>query len=56
MNLLHSLVATLIENFPAVLGALYACFRLGVLLSYLTAVVGLGASAHKLLRRSPRSA
>ena len=56
MNLLHTLVATIIENFPAVLGALTDCFHLGVVLSYLTVFAGIASSGYFLLRRDSRRA
>ena len=51
MNLLHAFVAALIENFPAVLGVLSACFNLGIFLSCFTVAGGVAASAYSLLRR-----
>ena len=54
MNLLHTLVATLIENFPTVLGILSACFHLGVTLSCLAAALGITSWAYSFLRGSLR--
>lgn len=56
MNLLHALVAALIENFPAVLGVLATCFHLGIFLSCFTFAAGVAASAYSLARRFSRPA
>jgi hypothetical protein len=54
MNLLHTLVAALIENFSTVAGVLSACFRLGVALSYLTVFACTVSFVYFLLYRSSR--
>jgi len=53
MNLLHSVVSAFIENYPAITGALSACFHFGVVLSCLTAIAGIASAVRFLLRRAP---
>jgi len=53
MNLLHALVAAVIENFSTISRVLSACFRLGVVLSYLTAFACVASAAYFRFRRRP---
>jgi hypothetical protein len=54
MNMLHTLVATLVENFSTVSQAFYACFHLGIALSVATVLAGLASLIYPLFRRSFR--
>lgn len=56
MNLLHTLVATIIENFSTVTGVVSDCFHLGVALSWLTAFACIASSAYFFARRGSRRA